>query len=811
MANDLRLSVIMQLADRAAAPLRNISKSSTAAARALKDARDTLKKLDQQQKTLSGLEKQRAAMRESANQVKVLQQNLDALRHTDGASRKDIEAKERALASSTAAYQKQRDSVFRLRQQLTALGVTKLGQTQTRLATDMAAANQVIDQQTAKLRALHAQQSKLDKLRTRHASDMMHMGMLGGAGAAGIATGRTLARPIGAALGAYGAQEGASSQLRGTMMLANGSVSSEFKQIEELAIRLGDHLPGTTTEFVEMMTMLRRQGLTAQTILGGTGEAAAYLGVQLRLPVIEAAEFAAKMQDATRTTERDMMSLMDTIQRTFYLGVDPENMLQGFTKMSPVMSIIKQEGLAAANTLAPLLVMLDQTGMRGESAGNAIRKVFQATLDAKKLDKANALMGRGQALNFIDSKGQFAGIESLVNQLGKINAITNQMQRMSVIKALFGDDAETLQTVETLMAKGMAGYREVATKMQAQADLRRRVDDQLKTWSNVVEAAQGTFTNVLASLGATVVDDAKAIVNWLGEVTAGFRAWVSENPKLVGAIVKVVAVLAALFIGVGSLLLVVAAVVAPLLALRMVLSWVGIKTGLWSIALRVLLASLRFVAGAIAFLARLLLLNPIGLTITAIATAAFLIYKYWGPIKAFFAGLWNSIVLGAQALWQAFTGLGRQIMDGLIGGITSRLAAVRDAITGVASATIGWFREKLGIQSPSRVFMAAGEHIGQGAAIGIGRSTALVRTAATGLTAAALTPLASGMAAMDQRAPLGASARSPIVVQGDTITLQIHAAPGMDAQQIAQAVRAELDRREQARLARARASLSDIH
>lgn len=97
----------------------------------------------------------------------------------------------------------------------------------------------------------------------------------------------------------------------------------------------------------------------------------------------DAAEFAAKLQDATQTTEKDMMSLMDVIQRGYYAGVDPGNMLQGFANISSAMDIIKQKGTDAAKTFSPLLVMADQAGMPGESAGNAYRKIFRATLDAK--------------------------------------------------------------------------------------------------------------------------------------------------------------------------------------------------------------------------------------------------------------------------------------------------------------------------------------------------------------------------------------------------------------------------------------------
>ncbi|MBP7607499.1 MAG: phage tail tape measure protein, partial [Giesbergeria sp.] len=226
------------------------------------------------------------------------------------------------------------------------------------------------------------QQRKLAELRKKHGSEMMHVGMMAAGSAALMAGGNKMAGPLRSVVGAFMPAENSETQLRASMMTSTGAVGPEFQQILDLATRLGDRLPGTTADFIDMMTMLRRQGMTSKAILGGLGESAAYLGIQLRMPVTAAAEFASKMQDATQTAEGDMMGLMDTIQRAYYLGVDPTNMLQGFTKISAVMPFLGEKGLQASKMLAPLLVMMDQTGMAGESAGNAIRKVAQLSLDA---------------------------------------------------------------------------------------------------------------------------------------------------------------------------------------------------------------------------------------------------------------------------------------------------------------------------------------------------------------------------------------------------------------------------------------------
>lgn len=63
------------------------------------------------------------------------------------------------------------------------------------------------------------------------------------------------------------------------------------------------------------------------------------------------------------------------------------------------------------------------------------------------------------------------------------------------------------------------------------------------------------------------------------------------------------------------------------------------------------------IAKGITMLSAALMANPIVLLIMAIVAAAAAIYIYWGPIKEFFIGLWNSIAAGASALWEKLKSL----------------------------------------------------------------------------------------------------------------------------------------------------------
>ena len=171
----------------------------------------------------------------------------------------------------------------------------------------------------------------------------------------------------------------------------------------------------------------------------------------------------------------------------------------------------------------------------------------------------------------------------------------------------------------------------------------------------------------------------------------------------------------------------------------------------------------------------------------------------------------------ALALWQhvvamknRFVSAGADLMRGLAGGITSGLPWVKDAVVHAAAGAARWFKDKLGIQSPSRVFMALGQHIPEGAAIGIERGSPALRAAA--LAMAGIPTLAGAGPLGGPVGPLGGGLAAAGAGGGGAapITITIHAAPGQDPQAIARAVAAELDRRQRRNGERVRSQLSDI-
>lgn len=657
--NNLRLQVVLGAVDKLTRPFKNAQAGSKELASAIRQTRDQIKKLsdaggqlksfDQLTQSVSrtGAELDQARLR-----AQMMTREMSSLESPTKKQTQALEAQWRAVSRLEQKQQQETRQMAAARAELYRLGLSAGGGARetARIARETERYNRQLAEQERRLREVGERQRKLNAIKAKAEKTRELRNSLAGNGAgamaAGVTTGMTLLAPV----KAYSESENAANQLAGSMMGPGGKVAPEFEKINRLAVALGDKLPGTTADFQNMMTMLRRQGMSAQVILGGLGESAAYLGVQLQMAPTAAAEFAAKLQDATQTSEKDMMSLMDVIQKGFYAGVDSGNMLQGFSKISSAMNIINKKGLEAVKTFAPLLVMADQGSMAGESAGNAYRKIFQAVLDADNIKAVNDDLkekGAGIKFNFSDGKGGFGGLENMYAQLEKLKKLNPETQ-MATMKDLFGNDAETLQALNIMLSKGIEGYRETAAKLENQASLRERVDASLNTLGNKWEAATGSFTNAMASIGETVAPALKKLADWLGELASRLDGFVKRHPQLTSALFKLAAGFAIVATAAGVVSLALASVLGPMAVVRMSAGVMGLK---FSSAFGLIGKAISSVGKSVIWLGRLMFANPILAVIGLIAAGAIYIWQNWDTLGPKFKAMWDAVCNATGTAW----------------------------------------------------------------------------------------------------------------------------------------------------------------
>ncbi|EPG2861733.1 phage tail tape measure protein [Acinetobacter baumannii] len=699
--SNLKLEVLFNAVDKLSGPIKTIVGGSKTLSDAFKKTSSELKALEAQQRKISGFKQLKE---QSEKTTQAIEQNKETLKQLKTAMNigapteqmvKDLARAEAAQKRLKAAQKNQGSEMTALVRELNQAGISvdNLADDESELKNKIHLTTMEINKQKESLERHQKAQKQYEQMQGRmaKASDLAKKGLaIGAVGTAGMAY----------TLKQYEDAEDAAMGLRVSMMQANGQVSKEYAEINKLANGLGTKLPGTTADFQNMMAVLIQQGISAKAILGGVGEAAGYLGVQMKMPFADAAEFAAKMQDATKTTEKDMLGLMDVIQRSYYLGVDSGNMLQGFAKISAGMKTIKAEGLEGAKAIAPLLVMADQAAMAGEAAGNAYSKIFKSMMDTKGIAKALKDSRTGIQMNFTDGKGEFGGLPKMFKQLEKLKGLSTE-KRLPILSDMFGNDAETIQALNLLIDKGQTGYNEVVAKMQKQADLQTRVNAQLSTLKNLKDAASGTFTSMLALFGEQLAPQFKMLITGFTNVTENVTTWAQKNPELANTIAKVVAGGILLVGGLSALSLGLITVFGPMMLVTKGIGMIGrgfgllaggflklftlakfAGTGLLWIGRALLFAgqqaliamgrlyllairgigmlaqgiimgavrgasllgqSLLFLGRTALIAGRFMLANPIILVAMAIAGAAYLIYKNWEPIKGFFVGIWNTV------------------------------------------------------------------------------------------------------------------------------------------------------------------------
>ena len=890
MADNLRLRVVLDLAERVLAPMKRISSSSSDAARALKAAKDRLKELNAQQAQVGEFRTLKTNLQETAAKLTEAQAKVGALARAYGqagpptrAMERDMARAKREAAALTAQHTQQQEKLQQLRTRLSAAGIStrELGAQSQRLRGDIAATNAAITEQTAKLRANAEQHKQLAKLRRQHAKAMLHTGMAAGTGLAMQAAGRKgvdigmgpvkdYAKHEDAMLGIARQVPGARDEM--------GQLTTVYRQAEADVRELSGQIPIATTEIAKMMTAAARMevptGQLKEFTLLASEMATAFDAVPDELT-----ESMGKVAKNFKIPLTDIRGLADSINylddNAISKGAD---IIDFLNRTSGVVSTVAMSAKDAAALGSTLLTLGERPETASTAANAIVQKFAAATKGTKKFQEAMAEIGlSSQDVQMGMSKDATATLDKVVAAIGQLP----EDKRIGVMVELVG--MEHSDTLAKLVDKPeeLARQRQLANSKGADGSMAREAAARNAALSAQYVMLQNRVFNLKSAMGEQLAPVLTQLMKAVNPLLEKFTKWVQQNPTLVKWTLGTAIALSALLAAVGLLLVPMAILAGKAMLVRFVFArlalslgatrtaaataaqstgllarmWAALvsaltKVGPWLVRMGPWLAGAS--KGAWAWGAKLATAVPVVLRFALalmrlvpvwgwLATAAVMWFQNWEGIKGGWFLLWedlsqsasNSIrglVQGLGWVKDQFFAIGGNLMEGMAAGIAAGVGAVANAINGVAESTMAWFREKLGIASPSKVFMQYGGWISEGAALGIQGGQGAVRTAALAMATAATSavPMAAGAAALgpdgqptlqaqalrlDTRPPLMAQATGPRAGGGggpSTYNITINAAPGMDPKELVRLISAEMDRRERSQKSRVLSSMSDI-
>jgi hypothetical protein len=506
-----------------------------------------------------------------------------------------------------------------------------------------------------------------------------------------------------------------------------------------------------------------------------------------------------------------------------------------------------------AKDAAALVSTLLTLGERTETAGTAINAITQKFAAAEKGTKKFHAAVEEIGLSTAEiQKGMAADATGTIFKVIEAIRTLPKDKRIGVMVELTG--MEHSDTLAKLVDKPDELRRQLALAngSKAEGSMAREFSARQETVSARWQRLQNQVFNSSSAGGEVLRSTVVGLMDSISGLISRFDAFAKANPALVGWLIKGAAAVGVLLTVLGGLTLALAAVFGPLVIVRYGLSMLGIQLGgAAGIAAR-LAGAFNLLMKVFSYVGLKFMLNPIGLAVTVIAVTALLIIKYWEPVCKFFTDLWAQVktafqgglggILALIADWsllgaiykvvapvlrwfgldmpQKFSEFGANLLNGLVDGITSRVKAVRDAISSVGDSIAGFFKRKLGIHSPSRVFAQLGAYT----MIGLERGLAENQAGPLGVvakTAKAMAGIGAGIAigtghatavAIDSRPPIASTPRpaaNGAAGAAAPVIIHIHPPAGTSEQTIARMVAAELQRVEAQRRARARSRLTD--
>lgn len=872
MANDLRLQVVLDAIDKATRPLKQINNGSLETARALKAARDRLKELNTQQKDVSTWRTQRAAADQTGmaltaarDKVKALSQQFAATGAPTRAMTREFQSAVREATKLKQQHQQQIVQLQGLRSKLNNAGIStkNLVAHERQLREQITATNASISTQGKRMAELSAQHKRAAMARGSYDKGKQFAGNAAVAGGSSLGVAYAASRPVIGVVKEYvdfeTAMMGVAKQVDGARD-DNGKLTATYYEFADAIKAASNEMPIATTEFAALVEAQARAGIQGKENLLTMAKVSATAAVAFDLPAEQVGEDMGRIAGLYKVPIKNISELGDALN---YLDDNTRSkggdIIETLTRMSDVADKLDYRKAAA---LGSTFLSLGSAPEVAASASRAmVRELSIATMQSKKFQEGMAMVG-------LDSKAVQTGMSkdamgTMMGVLERIKKLSPEQQTEASTRIFgkeFGKDAGKLVNNLDELKRQLDLVNDAAGNGSMQREMDIRADAIEGRW----QVLQNKLFNTKSGAGEAVRSPMVDVMDAIGGVLDKVNAWVKANPTLTATLLKIVASVAVLSAVFGGLALTLAGILGPFLFLRFGLAMFGIRLPgiigifkvfgtvlrtLGGILIGPLVTALRTVGIALWGLSA----NPIVLVIAAVVAAlaggAYLIYKNWDAVKAYFANAWTEIKSGFDGgiisiintltnfspiglIYQAFAGVlsylgvdlpnrftefGNMIVNGLVTGLMAGLGSVKTAISSIGDASIGWFKEKLGIHSPSRVFAELGGFTMAGLTQGLegGQKGPLdaLTSMSKQMTAAgtqALSTAAMPAFSVDTAPPISSAPAAAVYDSHDTYEFTITAGPGTDMQSLEKSVRALMARIENEKKARQRSKLSDL-
>lgn len=538
------------------------------------------------------------------------------------------------------------------------------------------------------------------------------------------------------------------------------ATEEEFSQLEKGIREMSQRMPASATDIAAVAEAAGQLGIETDNILKFT-ETMIGLGEATNLTAEEGATQFARFanivgmsqQDFDRlgssvvalgnslaTTEAEIVAMgMRLAGQGAQIGMTEAQIMALAAAMSSVGIEAEAGGTAMSTTLKKMQTAVSLAGEDLDKFASVARMSASEFAKAFQEDPSAALQAFVDGLAASSKAGE--NLTLILNDLG----ISGIRESDTLLRLAGANDVlrNALETSTTAWEENIALQNEVAQRYAT-------TESQLAMFKNSILDLGITLGEIIIPALISLVDAIRSVVDWLANLSP-------QAQKFVVVIAGVAAAIGPLLIVLGSMANGISAIIAVVTKL--------------SPLLPVLKAGIAALTG------------PVGLAAAAIVgliAVGVALYKNWDEIKAYAEKIWNAIKnffsttlnnikdtvstkfremlttiqdrmeeirQRIRSTWDNITGflkginlfnIGRDIMKGLLDGISNMARAIYDKAREIANSVKDTIKSALRISSPSKVMLEMGLDTGKGFELGLERAISSIKAAATDLARAAV-------------------------------------------------------------------------
>lgn len=562
-----------------------------------------------------------------------------------------------------------------VRQRLDRAGIStsQMANRQRAMRDEIAQANRSLEQQRQRLERVTAIQHRAKAIHSGGMTATLH-------GAGFMAAGQGALRAAAAPLGAAMQFESAMADVK---KVVNFDTPRQFAQMGSDIQKLSMRLPMTSTEISKIVAAAGQANIPRQELLR-FAEDATKMGVAFDTTAEDAGQTMATWRTAFRMTQADVVTMADKIN---YLGNTGPASVQKITDVVNRIGALGEVAGLKSGPLAALASTVAGMGIESEVSATGIKNMLLTLAAGDSATKSQR--ASFQRLG-IDAKQMAVSMQrdaggAILSVLDKIKQLP-QAEQAAVMTKLFG--RESIGAIAPLLTNLDLLKTNLGKVSNAQiygGSMAQEYASRVATSENSLQLLKNTALVLSQVVGKTLIPDFKAFAERTGAVVARIVDWSEKHPALVGMLAKTAIVGAALVTVLGGLLVTGGMAAMGFSQIYKAVGLIANSGALTSITSGLSNAGRLLPMLANGARALIPLLGGISLPMVAlaagIAVVAAVVWKYWGPIKAFMVGVWSG-------LQDAFAPVLAQMRAAL-----APLAPVWDAISNAVKPVVQWIKQ----------------------------------------------------------------------------------------------------------------------